>query len=198
MANRIVDLSVWEDGIDYDAVLRHSDGAILKGGMFVDGVFTADPTFKKHYEELKNRFFPVGVYFYGNSSTPTEWEEEACNILDFLEDKQFELPIFYHSIESSTTAISVILNKLKNNGYYVGYNATSQNLNRHIDTSKLHDYILWVSQPDDTLKPGIYATYHMWQYSLEYKIDSFTTGVSYVYEDFEAIIKYQKLNGFGS
>jgi lysozyme len=56
----IVDISYWQQGIDYDKFAKGISGAILRGAY---GIWK-DTWFEKHYTELHKRGIPIGAYHY--------------------------------------------------------------------------------------------------------------------------------------
>jgi GH25 family lysozyme M1 (1,4-beta-N-acetylmuramidase) len=56
----IIDISYWQQNIDYDKFAKNISGAILRGAY---GIWK-DTMFDKHYKELHDRGVPIGAYHY--------------------------------------------------------------------------------------------------------------------------------------
>lgn len=90
-----VDLSCFDNNIDYDTFKQNIDFAIIRVGY---GIQTRDDQIDSlldiHYNNLKYDV-PLGAYYYGYARTYEEGRQEAENCLEYMAEKTFELPIFY-------------------------------------------------------------------------------------------------------
>ena len=90
-----VDISEYDNQIDYDVFKQNIDFAIIRIGYGVERTESQrDKLIEEHYNNLKYDI-PLGAYYYGYGRTYEEGRREAENCLDYMGEKTFELPIFY-------------------------------------------------------------------------------------------------------
>ena len=98
-----VDISEYDNNIDYDTFKQNIDFAIIRVGY---GVQTSDNQIDKlldeHYNNLKYDI-PLGAYYYAYSTNYDQGRKEAENCIEYMAEKTFELPIFYDLEEPRNT-----------------------------------------------------------------------------------------------
>jgi GH25 family lysozyme M1 (1,4-beta-N-acetylmuramidase) len=98
-----VDISEYDNKIDYDIFKQQIDFAIIRVGY---GVQTSDNQIDKlldeHYNNLKYDI-PLGAYYYAYSTNYDQGRKEAENCIEYMAEKTFELPIFYDLEEERNT-----------------------------------------------------------------------------------------------
>lgn len=96
-----VDLSCFDNNIDYDTFKQNIDFAIIRVGY---GIQTRDDQIDSlldiHYNNLKYDV-PLGAYYYAYARNYDEGRKEAENCIEYMAEKTFELPIFYDLEETS-------------------------------------------------------------------------------------------------
>jgi GH25 family lysozyme M1 (1,4-beta-N-acetylmuramidase) len=90
----LIDISYYQDPekIDYDLLLSHVDGVIIRLGYGVgtkDWVGKPDPAFERHYAECKARGIPVGCYHFMVEYKSVN--EQLAIVKQALDGKHFEL-----------------------------------------------------------------------------------------------------------
>ena len=196
------------------------DFAILKAGSSLG----ADPVFDMNYQAAKAAGLDLGVYFYTYATTVEGIAADAYVLLNYLEGKQFEYPI-YLDLEDVTqeTLDKELLSQmcikffeiLQKKGYYVALYTNNGWLTDILDTQfVLDNFDIWYAR-----YPQAYEGYNfsseeqpvwntelygenlgMWQFTstgvLE-AIPEYAVDISVSYKDYPSIIKGLGLNGYG-
>lgn len=201
-----IDISYCQPNFNYDkAKAEGVEFAIIRGAYSR----SKDSQFEKHYKELKARNIPVGVYHYSIARTVDDAKKEAQKIIEILNGKQFEYPI-YIDVEDKrqqalgkdtlTAIIQTWCDAVENAGYYVGIYSTYSFLSSYTHIDELAKYDKWIAQWNTRCTAPI--PYGMWQYGGEYNAlrSTIVAGVvcdqDYCYKDYPAIIKKAGLNGY--
>lgn len=204
-----VDLSRFQQGISFDALVREGvEFIILRGAYHL----TKDSEFENFYREAKVRNLPVGVYLYTIATSPQGAREEANFLLNnVLRGKQFELPIYiniederyYSRPKSSNSAVvKAFCDTLESNDYFAGVYASTYFFATYLDDSQLKAYTHWVAQWSTQLTYPDKSVAGIWQFGGSTNrlrspiIAGFNVDQNYMYKDFPTIIKSYGLNGF--
>ena len=172
-------------------------------------------------KEMKAAGLDVGCYFYSYALDKATAQQEARNVLSWIQGKTFEYPVYFDFEDPTQIDLSYALSAdicrgfmdiLKDNGYLVGLYSMSWMLNRSwIDTSGIRaTYEGWVAHVySDAANTGITSNeYNIYKdrYQSVYGMHqySFTTYVNGVgpfdanvcYKDYPNIIMSQGLNGY--
>ena len=174
------------------------DFAILRIGYMGSGnVGKLDPVFEMNYKAAKEAGLAVGAYIYSYAYTVSDARAEAEFVMQAIEGKQFEYPIFLdvednlilnNATDSITDICSEFVNILQSNGYFAAIYANPNWLINHMDTQKvttLFDvwYARWLTADTSTVVNE--ATWNkdygeqmaMWQFSQTGNIE----GIYYPY-----------------
>ena len=170
----ILDVSKYQPNIDYDAVSKAVDGAILRCGLTGWGDANecrVDECFEKHYAGFKAAGIPVGAYYYSAADTLEKAREEAEFCKQLLAGKQLELPVYYDleephrmnklSVEQLTAQAEAWADVMEAAGYFVGIYANTSWFRTKLDHARLAEkYTLWLAdyraQPDTQLKRDLH------------------------------------------
>ena len=158
-----VDLSTWNENVDYEALKRDGvEFALIRCGYGKD-CGQKDDMFEEHYAGCKAAGIKVGAYHYSYCTQVENATLEAQNCLSYIEGKEFDLPIYYDLENKDTIGqlsedeITLIALKfcrfLEGEGYKAGVYA---NLNWfrnkiRVQALELENYSIWLAQWNDTL-----------------------------------------------
>lgn len=204
------------------STLRESDdgngNTITLGGL--------EPTFEADYKAAKEAGFSVGVYFYTYATTVEQALADADMVMEWLDGKQLEFPVFYdmedHTLETLgkdllTDMCIAFIERLQENFYYAALYCNNDWLTLILDSTRLINkvdiwYARWlyltdpvsVDQTFEWNKEKYGKQLSMWQYAQTGVIDGFTHAgggsihfdFNYCYKDFASIIKEWHLNGY--
>lgn len=202
-----IDISKWQKGFDFDKAKAEGVEFIILRGAYST---SKDSCFEDFYKQCKQYNIPVGVYHYSMARTVDDAKNEANFILNILNGKQLEYPV-YLDVEDSvqrilgksvlTAIIQTYCDTLEKAGYYVGIYSTYLFLRDCTHIDKLDKYDKWIAQWSK--KCTCEKPYGMWQFGGETnlirtnKVAGVTCDQDYAYKDYPTIIKNAGLNGFG-
>lgn len=166
-----IDISVWNSINDFDAVVNNIDFAILRVGYGVSYLPNQqkDKKFDMFYDNLKGRI-PLGAYYYSYATNYDQGWQEAENCLNYMEGREFELPIYYDLEEQKNTAEAGqgFVDRMHEAGKQVGiYASTSFYQNKGLDCINCDS--IWIAQYGSNTgnipskRPPI--DYNIWQYT---------------------------------
>lgn len=190
-----VDVSRWQDGIDFDAVREAGyEFVIIKAGGSDDGFYT-DKCFATFYDQATAVGLHVGAYYFvGPDFKSTEdGEADAKRFIDILSDRKFDMPV-YVDIESTspadkdgvTDAAIAFCETMEDAGYFVGiYASEYAGFESRLDADRLTAYTWWVAAWGDD-DPDI--PYGIWQYSDNGNVGGITVDEDKAVEDFPSAI----------
>ena len=203
MKLKVVDVSKWNGTINFGKVAKSGVyGVIIRAGHGT----SEDPLFLSNYINAKNAGLRVGAYWYTNCVNAKEAATEVQAFLTAIKDKTFELPT-YMDIEEQpqialpdkeiTAVVNTFCTALEKAGYYAGIYSMDSFYARKSMQQLQKRYTAWVAKWSENT-PRYCTAFDMWQYTNDAKIDGINTDVdvSYIYKDFEKIIKSKQLNGF--
>lgn len=212
MERKGLDISVYQKGINFDAIKSSVEFLILRAGFTGwggDGTNkNKDSCFEDFYKQAKARNIPVGAYWYSCANTYEKGKAEAEYMYNnCLKGKQFEYPICIDVEEDRhqkvgktkmAEAIKGFCEYLEGKGYYVSIYANSNYFNNYIDTANLARYdkclAVWTST-----KPSFkYGEYGMWQNSSSGSVGGMRVDTNYAYKDYPSIMKSKGLNGYST
>lgn len=177
-----VDISCYDDNIDYEELIRNINFAIIRVGYGVSYMpdEQKDSLLDSHYNQLYGRTL-VGAYYYAYANEYGEGRKEAENCLKYLNGRKLDLPIYYDIEDSSvinidrqtlTDIIKEFCETIEANGYRAGVYASRSVFDNNFYKDQLSQYSLWVASygnntgsvpgGDEDLYKG---QYNLWQYS---------------------------------
>lgn len=143
---------------DYDDIAKNYEGVILRVGYTGWGKpaknKVIDTAFKKHYEELSKRGIKLGGYWYGTDESPSEAENAAKKMFEFVGSRKMELGLFYDTEDNYyqramgkdllTDTVLAFTNYLKSKvNVAVGVYASSSWFKNQLHFDRLGGLIIW-------------------------------------------------------
>ena len=178
----IVDISYWQQNIDYDKFAAGISGAILRGAY---GIWK-DTMFDKHYTELHKRGVPIGAYHYiiGNYTGLAQADvfnraiagkELKLGLWNDVEDRKLGLNA---NIVMEYQGNIEILTK-RQVDIYTGKYAWYEIMGKY--AYKYGDRKLWMSWPEASQPPmpigSSWKSWLLWQYTYKGRIDGYYSDV---------------------
>ena len=176
-----IDVSAWQGVINWKTVADYGMGfAILR---ITEQGNKVDSQFENNYIGCKNYGIPVGVYKYSYAKTVAQAQEEAEAVLNALNGRKIQFPVFYDLEWSEQrslgkTAIEKIavafLEKIQAAGYKVGIYCNVDWYNEVL-TDDLKKYDLWIARypanDDGWIQERLRPDFGVgWQYSSKARI----------------------------
>ena len=177
-----VDISCYDNNIDYEELIRNINFAIIRVGYGVSYMPNSqkDSLLDRHYNQLYGKT-PVGAYYYAYANDYGEGKSEAWNCIKYLDGRKLDLPIYYDIEDKSvinvgkqklTDIIKEFCETIEANGYKAGVYASKSVFDNNFYKDQLSQYSLWVAsygnntgdvpQGNEDLYKG---QYNVWQYS---------------------------------
>lgn len=198
--------------IDWNAIKAEGvDFVILKAGSSQSGI---EPTFELDYAGAKAAGLDVGVYFYTYATTVSQIKADAQKLLNILDGKQFEYPIYLDLEDESLVDVEpsiltemcvTFFSILQENGYYTGLYVNHEWLNNILQTEKMLDlFEIWYARYPQNVTEYIWDTSKygnhlgMWQYTDSGSltaIPEIDIDFNYAYKDYPTLIAKLGLNG---
>lgn len=200
-ASRGVDVSSYQGEIDwqqvYDSGVRFA--IIRAGGMYYgSGELYSDDYFIKNLEGAKAAGLRVGAYFFSQAITADEAVSEANFVLEFLDGRELDLPLFFdwERISGDTARTDGLDNETLtacalafcrtveaagvDAGVYI-YNDTGY---YGYDLAQLTDYTFWCAGIGSY--PYFYYAHSLWQYSFTGSVPGINADcdLNMLFEDF--------------
>ena len=202
-----VDISVHNGDVDFEMLKRNGISFVMIG---------MGNRFAENVQKAEAAGMPWGGYFYTDSVSPAEDEEELAKILDRLKGKRPTYPIAIDVEDDGTKAAKggwnyanvnrnakFLLEGLEKAGYYPMLYTGFEEIENYIDESVWRKYDMWWAQwatrcgyPGDNLG--------MWQFGGEtnYICSPYIEGEifdqNYAYKDYPTIIKNGGWNNWGT
>lgn len=199
----IMDVSRWQERIDWDAVKRSGkiDGVMLRVLGSKGGKPYIDPYFARNYAECTRLGIPVGGYYYTCAVTQRQTEEELAALKTALRGKTFQLPLAIDvedpRLRGLTTAklsarVAEAAAQLEAWGLYAMVYTYTNFADTALDMAALAAYDLWIA---DYRGKRTARRHGMWQYTSSGKIPGVSGPVdlSHAYKDYAAIIQRKGL-----
>lgn len=183
MRNRTgVDISCYDNSINYEELIRNINFAIIRVGYGVSYMpdKQKDSLLDRHYNQLYGKT-SVGAYYYAYANDYGEGKSEAWNCIKYLDGRKLDLPIYYDIEDGSvinigrqklTDIIKEFCETIEQNGYKAGVYASKSVFDNKLYKDQLSQYNLWVAsygnndgnvpQGNEDLYKG---QYNVWQYS---------------------------------
>lgn len=204
-----LDLSEYQNGIDFDAIKDNYDFVILRAGFtgYGDGITKSkDSSFEDFYLQAKEKGLKVGVYYYSCANSYEKGVNEAKFLYEnALKGKKFEYPIYidveedrYQKIGKITMAEAIkgFCDYLESVGYYAGVYANNNYFNNYIETNMLSGYPKWLAYWTSSKPSFSYGEYGLWQNSSDGYVDGYRVDTNVAYKDYPRIIEENGLNGY--
>lgn len=179
-------IDVWEgnENINWDNV--DTDFAILRLGYIGNSENKKDSKFEQNYNECKSRGIPVGVYVYDYAKSIDRVEQCARWVVDELQGKSFELPVYIDMEQESIaylgkdylTSICIAFNTIiENAGFKAGVYANRNWFDNHLNKDVLKEkYNCWIAHYGVNLDK-YEGEYDLLQYSEHGKVNGISGDV---------------------
>lgn len=102
MKKTLIDVSEFQGRIDWEKVMHHIDGAILRCGYGIDCEEQDDEQFKRNADECTRLGIPFGVYLYSYAKTNMQAKLEADHVLRLIKPYKLSYPVYLDLEESGT------------------------------------------------------------------------------------------------
>lgn len=216
-----VDVSRWNHQIDVVSgeylpldwnLIKDSgfDFVILKAGSTRSG---KEPTFEMDYRGAREAGLMVGAYFYTYSADIKGIEGDVSALLEYLEGKSFEFPIYFDIEDSSlltlgkerlTKLCEAFICSLQEKGYYSALYTNNNWLTNILDTERILSlFDIWYARYPEVEAPVWNEEKYgkqlsMWQYTQSGEIEGIEGffDMNFCYRDYLSIMKKWGLNGF--
>ena len=204
-----IDASVWQGSeFDFNAVKDAGyDYVILRAGTTKG----KDTCFETFYTNARAAGLDIGAYFYSYATTTEAAQSDADKMLQWIDGKTFEYPVYFNYEDASQENLSAELsrdicltfcNAMADAGYltgvYIGrYRSSLLPMDEICAT-----YEIWVSHIFDntyeTKNPEYSQKYGMYQYTYSKTIEGISEPVdaNVVYKDYPAIVKQYGFSGY--
>lgn len=176
-----LDISKWQGNVDYKKIKEEGvDFVVLKlgGQTKIDGEYKIDPKFYQNIEGALNNDIKVGVYFYSYAKSVDDAIKQANFIVDTLEDKKIDLPIFfdwenwnsYTKFHISFNTLNKIASSFINRVEELGYKGVLYSSKYYLENIWYKDdYTNWIAYYTNNFNE--YKDYYMWQMCSNGKIN---------------------------
>ena len=215
-----VDISYWNEDVDFVALKNAGiDYVIIRAGSVYQ---QPDYQFENHYKGAKAAGLDVGCYMYSYAKTIGEVEEEVEMLLDIIDGKTFEYPIYFDLEDNSQKSLTTerrmamcytFCELMVENGYFPGVYANRQWLDNYFNKEELCTYFdVWYARyPLDSVDGSVpiyfedwdyelseAPSFGMWQFTQSGRVDGIEGNVdmNIAYKDYPALIKKYGYNGY--
>lgn len=206
MAKRGIDVSVWQENIDFNRVKADGIQFVIIRAGYGSALSQKDRYFEQNYAQAKAAGLEVGAYWYSYAKSANQAREEARICKQVLAGKQFEYPIYFDLEEQfqlsqgrnfCDSLIRAFCDEMEVGGYFAGF-YTSASVAQNIVSRSLRDrYAFWCAQWASS--NSLASTSGLWQYSSKGRVSGINGNVdmNYGYVNYPSIIKKGGFNGYG-
>lgn len=195
-AKGVIDVSVWQNTIDWQAVKNAGvEGAIIRLSYGWGNGFDAQA--KRNISECKRLGIPFGVYVFSYAESAADGASEGADVVNLLRQAgvnpgDLSYPVFYdlenwtytgHRSPTSPSVYDGIVNSWYGKLQAAGYNNLSvysytSYLNSALNSSNIHGKTRWVAQYGSTMQYTAFPTNDRgWQYTSSGQISGITGNV---------------------
>ncbi len=207
MEIKAIDLSHHNGSVNFSKVKNAGiNTVIIRTGYGFYSPNQIDRRFYEYYDKAKAVGMNVGAYHYSYADGPANAEKEAEAMIRIIEDRKFELPLFFDMEEKvhygmskklANETVAAFCNYLEAHGYWAGFYSFDSYFATHISTETCQRYTTWVARVEN-VKPKSCTRYDIWQNSHRGHVSGVTGNVDLdiVYKDFPQYVKKAHLNGY--
>lgn len=154
-----IDVSQWQDVIDWEKAKTHIDGAILRAGY---GQNHIDGQFERNASECNRLGIPCGAYWFSYARNADMARQEAEYLLTAVKPYRMELPLAfdfeYDSVEAAkkngviitkdlaTEMVRAFCETIEQGGYWALFYANPDYLSRYFDANLPDRFGLWLAE----------------------------------------------------
>ena len=194
-----IDLSHHNGDVDFEALKASGISFVI---LRLGTSKTLDEKFEDYYVGARAAGLNIGVYFYTYANSVEAAREDVARVIERLEGKRFEYPIFYDMEDASLVGIDretltkvalTFCDEMVAAGYYPGVYTNKQWMADHLDIEQIaKEYDIWLASWIVTGEniSDYSDDFSMWQYSAVGEVDGVATVVDQngAYRDFPAWI----------
>ena len=150
-----IDISGWQEKIDWDKVKNQIEFAIIRLGYIGNNENKLDTYFERNYSECKRLGIPVGVYIYNYVKTEDRISSCADWVIDKLNGKTLELPVYidmeddsiaYLGKEKLTNLCIVFNTKIESTKRWAGVYANRNWYDNYLNKDEIkRRYTTWIA-----------------------------------------------------
>ena len=154
-----VDISEFQQNIDFNKTKNDGIKAVIIRAGYGRESSQKDSMFESHYRNAKSAGLKVGAYWYSYADSINDAEKEAKACLECIENKYFDMPIYYDLEDYSMfklgkTKLTAIAERfcetIKKSNYRAGVYANLNWFNNCLDYDELkRKYSIWLAQYND-------------------------------------------------
>lgn len=177
-----IDISYHQGQIDFKKVKDSGIEFVILRCGYGKNKSQKDKKFEEYYNQCKNVGLKVGAYLYSYAKSMEDVKKEIQTCLTFLENKTFDLPIFYDLEEKEqyskfniTEATQEWINSFNNKGYKAGIYINLDWYRNHLNYNELTNCYLWLAQWNNNDKSDIKC--NIWQYTNKGTVPGINTDV---------------------
>lgn len=173
MSTKAIDISCWQQNVDFNKVRSSGITAVLIRAGYGRETSQKDSEFETHYRGAKAAGLKVGAYWYSYASNASEAVLEAKACLSCIKGKSFDLPVYLDMEEASqarlgrsvlTDMAAEFCDAVRAGGYRAGVYANLNWFNNYLDYSELRrKNSIWLAQWSGSHS----LSCDIWQYSSE-------------------------------
>lgn len=185
-ALRGIDVSFYQGEIDWQAVA--ADGvefAVIRAGYrgSTEGLLNVDERFEENLTGAAAAGLRLGVYFFSQAVTEEEAREEARFVLELLDGRELDLPVFFDwehvSVDGGartdglsgaelTDCCLAFCGEVMDAGYQAGVYYYRSLAYHNYELDRLEGLVTWLASAGET--PEYYYDFDIWQYSFTGKV----------------------------
>ena len=151
-----VDISEFQQNIDFNKMKNDGIKAVIIRAGYGRETSQKDTMFESHYRNAKEAGLKIGAYWYSYADSVDDAEKEAKACLECVENKYFDMPIYYDLEDNSivklgkaklTEIAERFCETIKKSNYRAGVYANLNWFNNYLDYDKLKKkYSIWLAQ----------------------------------------------------
>lgn len=202
-----IDVSRYQGSVDFNRVAMSGKSFVIARAVSSSGGVYIDPTSNTNIANAQAAGLRTGAYYFTYATSTAYADSEIALLLEALEGKQLQYPVFIDVEASSiisigrealTQLVLYALKKITAAGYLAGVFTYADYAEQWLDMAQLAAYPLWLSDYDGVI--NFPDSYDMLQYSDTGVVDGVTGKVDLdvSYTDFLPTILQQGLNGYAA
>ena len=151
-----VDISEFQQGINFNKMKNDGIKAVIIRAGYGRETSQKDTMFESHYRNAKEAGLKIGAYWYSYADSVDDAEKEAKACLECIENKYFDMPIYYDledysMVKLGKTKLTAIAERfcetIKKSNYRAGIYANLNWFNNCLDYDELkRKYSIWLAQ----------------------------------------------------
>ena len=176
-----IDVSQWQGTINWAEARKYVEFAIIRASH---STTTLDSEWERNVTACIRYKIPYGVYVYAKATTTEEAVAEARLVLQRLNGRVPDLPIYYDVEDNDSNlkltnaqlyeVVSAFCTTIENAGLKAGVYSFTSAFNEHLTDTRLSKWSTWVAQINDTYTCTYRGGFQLWQYSWKGRISGIT------------------------